>query len=377
MRRDRRVSGRKSGPHLYQRGAVWWAYLDRDTRVSLETDDQATARARFAERLKEHAAGAARRRPGETALDVIAEKYLAAPHGWSRRTLHTTRLRVTAFVEAMDALDVTHPSLITPAALDAWRTPRMAERSRVTINRDEIVARRMLAWAAGQGMCAETPLAARKALKEPRRKPPPLIPSPAEVSTVVAALEGLGEHGAALTIATALATGKRLDELRHMTAEHVGRASVSVVPEVGPAAEAWQSKSYKERTIPVSPNAARVAREFVEWRTGKGGKGKPVGLADTWIAAKIDAGREACKPVVSKFRMHDLRRTFATECVRAGIPITTVRDWLGHRDVQTTERYLGRYRSDADMVAPTPAALDVLGRTPAGVVPIGSKKGAR
>jgi integrase len=376
MRRDRRVPRRQRGPHIYARGGSLWAYLDRDTRVSLETADPAEARARFARKLDEHAKGAARRRPGEKSLDVIAEDYLDAPHGWSRRTKHTTRLRVTAFVEAMAALDVTHPSLITPAALDAWRTPRMATRSRVTINRDEIVAKRMLAWAAATGRCAPTPLVERKALKEPRRKPPPIIPSPAEVSSVVAALEGLGEHGAALTIATALATGKRLDELRHMETTNVGRGTVSVVPELGPAAEAWQSKSYKERTIPVSANAARVATEFVAWRMGKGGKGKAVGLSDSWIAGKIDAGREACTPVVPKFRMHDLRRTFATECVRAGIPITTVRDWLGHRDVSTTERYLGRYRSDADMVAPTPAALDVLGRTPAKVLSMTTKKGA-
>ncbi len=50
--------------------------------------------------------------------------------------------------------------------------------------------------------------------------------------------------------------------------------------------------------------------------------------------------------------MHDCRRTFATELVRHGQPLTIVRDRMGHADVETTERYLGRYRSDRDRVVP-------------------------
>jgi integrase len=60
---------------------------------------------------------------------------------------------------------------------------------------------------------------------------------------------------------------------------------------------------------------------------------------------------------VPRFGLHDLRRAFATQAVRAGVPLTVVRDWLGHRLVATTERYVGRYRSDGDLVAPTPAGL--------------------
>ena len=38
--------------------------------------------------------------------------------------------------------------------------------------------------------------------------------------------------------------------------------------------------------------------------------------------------------------------------VRHGQPLTIVRDRMGHADVETTERYLGRYRSDRDRVVP-------------------------
>lgn len=49
--------------------------------------------------------------------------------------------------------------------------------------------------------------------------------------------------------------------------------------------------------------------------------------------------------------MHDARRTYVTESVRLGVTLDRVRALLGHRDVGTTERYLGRYRSDAAEVA--------------------------
>jgi integrase len=33
-----------------------------------------------------------------------------------------------------------------------------------------------------------------------------------------------------------------------------------------------------------------------------------------------------------KIDHHDLRHTFATRCVAAGVPIPVVSDWLGHKD---------------------------------------------
>lgn len=43
----------------------------------------------------------------------------------------------------------------------------------------------------------------------------------------------------------------------------------------------------------------------------------------------------------------DVHVVFATECFRAGVVLTTIQAWMGHKDVETTKRYLGRYREDA------------------------------
>jgi integrase len=371
------------GPRIVWRDGIAYAYVDRLIgRVTLDTRDPAEAARRFpgaVERARAEREVPAQAAPA-AALAVIADAYLQAPHGWSKRNRRTTELRVLAFVAAMGERGVAAVDALTSEALDAWRKARMKTTARGTINRDEICARAMFAWARGQKppLTAADPWQGRALLREPKRGLPPLIPSPREVAAVVAALLAAGERGGALTLAVLLATGLRLDELRHLRAAHVRDDAVDLTPEAGPAAEAWSSKSYRARRIPVTAGTARAAREFLAWRWGgRGGKGKPIGLADTWVADVIDRGRGDTDPAVPKFRAHDLRRTFATENVRAGKPITLVREWMGHRDVATTERYLGRYRDDAAVQAATSPALAVLTAEVANVVPIErGKKGS-
>jgi len=38
-------------------------------------------------------------------------------------------------------------------------------------------------------------------------------------------------------------------------------------------------------------------------------------------------------------RFHDLRHTFGTRMAAAGVPIRTLQEWMGHRDIETTQRY--------------------------------------
>ena len=51
-------------------------------------------------------------------------------------------------------------------------------------------------------------------------------------------------------------------------------------------------------------------------------------------------------------RFHDLRHTFGTQCAAAGVPIRTIQEWMGHRDITTTQRYADYAPSsrEADMV---------------------------
>lgn len=63
-------------------------------------------------------------------------------------------------------------------------------------------------------------------------------------------------------------------------------------------------------------------------------------------------------------RFHDLRHTFGTAMAAAGVPMRTLQEWMGHRDIQTTQRYADyapRTR-DAELVA---AAFTRTAATPA------------
>ena len=48
-----------------------------------------------------------------------------------------------------------------------------------------------------------------------------------------------------------------------------------------------------------------------------------------------------CKKAhIKKIRMHDMRHTFASLALMEGVDVPTVQKWLGHKDIQTTMRYI-------------------------------------
>jgi integrase len=42
---------------------------------------------------------------------------------------------------------------------------------------------------------------------------------------------------------------------------------------------------------------------------------------------------------LDEHRFHDLRHTFGTAMAAAGVPMRTLQEFMGHRDVETTQRY--------------------------------------
>jgi integrase len=52
-------------------------------------------------------------------------------------------------------------------------------------------------------------------------------------------------------------------------------------------------------------------------------------------------------------RFHDLRHTFGTRMAAVGTPLRTLQEWMGHRDIATTQRYADYCPDDgeADMIA--------------------------
>ncbi len=102
---------------------------------------------------------------------------------------------------------------------------------------------------------------------------------------------------------------------------------------------AENSKAGKTRHIPLNEEAFQVLRDWKNQSINKTGfvfhgkDGKPFhDVRKAWAKVLKEA------PVI-KFRWHDLRHTFASKLVQAGVDLNTVRELLGHSDYKMTLRY--------------------------------------
>ena len=131
-----------------------------------------------------------------------------------------------------------------------------------------------------------------------------------------------------------LNTGLRRGELFNLERSHVdlGRSNLTV------AGDTQGNKTAKARHIPLNAEARSV---LVEWithyqPTGLLFPGRYGGRLDN-----INHGWERLRQEaqLDNFRWHDLRHTFASKLVMAGVDLNTVRELLGHTGLDMTLRY--------------------------------------
>ena len=76
--------------------------------------------------------------------------------------------------------------------------------------------------------------------------------------------------------------------------------------------------------------------------------GKPLDRSKVRKRFKTASSRQGC----AKSGFHDFRHTFGLACAAAGVPMRTLQEWLGHRDLATTLIYADYQPSghEADLV---------------------------
>ncbi len=170
-----------------------------------------------------------------------------------------------------------------------------------------------------------------------------------------------GEHQAVdrALYATAAMTGLRQGELIALRWQDVDWAAQRI--------RVWRNHVLGEFDTPKSrrgsrsvPMTARVARELdalhraTRWQEddalvfAEPATGEP--LRRGALMRRYRRALKAAK-LEPTHRFHDLRHTFGTAMAGAGVPMRTLQEWMGHREISTTQRY-------ADY-APNPQELEM------------------
>ncbi len=165
--------------------------------------------------------------------------------------------------------------------------------------------------------------------KQPRRLP--VVMSGEEVRRLLESAHSIRDRA---LFETAYATGMRLGEVTHLLISDIDSKRMMIRVD--------QGKGRKDRYVMLSTSLLETLRGY--WRQARpkrylfpGDRGKRP-LSDSSAQKAFDRAKLAAgidKPV----SFHTLRHSFATHLLEDGANVRTIQSLLGHRSLQTTERY--------------------------------------
>ncbi len=220
---------------------------------------------------------------------------------------------------------------LTPSKVTAYKAKRYKDRvGPSTINREVMLLKNMLTVAARDfEWIRSNPLAKVRMEKEPPGRTRYLAPDEEE-KLLQSSPDWLRQ-----IIVFALNTGLRQGEILSLRSPSVDLFRRVLVVE--------ESKNGEKRTVPLNETVmellkyrAKVApiskTDLVFYSPKAGTRIETGNLERAWRAAKT-------KAKIEDFRFHDLRHTFATRLVQAGVDMYKVQRLLGHKTPAMTQRY--------------------------------------
>ena len=252
-------------------------------------------------------------------LKDLAEKYL----GWAKahhRGYTSTESRVKILLESFGNV---HLKEITPLKIDEYIQDRSAIRAPATVNRESQILHHMFQKAIEWGMAIDNPVQHVKPLRVKNQRTRFL-----SVDEMERLLENADDilHPILLV---ALNTGMRRGEIFGLRREDVdfGTNVVRVI----------DSKNGESRSISMNLTL-RDALKSIPPRLDS-----PYIFAGKTGDPRVDIKKRFTSALrraqIDDFRFHDLRHTFASNLVMAGVDLATVKDLLGHKTIQMTLRY--------------------------------------
>lgn len=138
-------------------------------------------------------------------------------------------------------------------------------------------------------------------------------------------LKGYTDHLMPMTL-LALNTGLRRGELTQLRWADIDMSGKYLTVRAGYA------KSGKARHVPMNTEVVAILTQYRKQHRTEGPLFKLHSMTTSWRRLMAEARIKA-------FRFHDLRHTFASKLVMAGVDLNTVRELLGHGDIKMTLRY--------------------------------------
>jgi len=215
---------------------------------------------------------------------------------------------------------------ITHSQIDAYRLQRLkAGLSIASTNRELELLRSVLNYAKREGLIDKTPFELGAPLihkaDETRRT---RVMTPDEETRLLAVCVGRRSHLRAIIICLA-DNGMRFGELKTLRWSDVSLSARTIT------LRAYHTKTAQSRTLPMSE---RLFFELTKLYSES--SDKEAGLVFGGIDSVKKAWKTACKAAeVEGLRVHDLRATFITRMVDAGLPAEEVSKISGHAQVQT------------------------------------------
>jgi integrase len=259
------------------------------------------------------------------------------------RSHRTVKLRLEVLREALGDVSVRE---ITPSVIEEFRQHRLntptqynRERSIADVNRCVELLNSVLLWAEGELLIERAPSAKIERAHESRRT---RTLSPDEEKRLLAACDTPKRRQLKPLIIFALETGARPNEMKQVRWCDVSLKTKTIT------LRATTTKTLQQRTLPLSD---RLKDVLIAMPSGGAEETKPtdhIFEMTTWQKS----WNAACKAAkIEGLRFYDLRATFITRMIQAGLPAEIVAKISGHSTVDILfKHYLRTDKGTLDAV---------------------------
>jgi integrase len=101
----------------------------------------------------------------------------------------------------------------------------------------------------------------------------------------------------------------------------------------------WDTKNKESKSIPLNSRVIEVFKRIPRNLRSEYVFPSPVDQSKPWVDIRKEWSKALKKTNIENFTFHDLRHTFASHLVMAGVDLKTVQELLGHKRIEMTLRY--------------------------------------